>query len=33
MLSLLPSFKQQAIAGVLESKLRGGSFAKGLAAA
>jgi hypothetical protein len=33
MMQLLPSFKQQAIAGVLESKQRGGSYSRGLAAA
>jgi hypothetical protein len=33
MASLLPRFKQETIAGVLDAKQRGGSYAKGLAAA
>ena len=33
MVSLLPKFRQEAIASVLDAKLRGGSYAKGLVAA
>jgi len=33
MIGLLPRFKQEAMAGVLDAKQRGGSYAKGLAAA